>query len=372
MQVCHFTSVHSANDVRIFHKECVSLGRSGFDVHLVAKGHLENNSLSVTHHACSDFQNKNRFLRMLLYSNKIFRTAKKLNADIYHFHDPELLPYGLMLKLLGKKVIYDAHEDLPRDILGKTWIPKNLRYITAKIVELIENFIARRLDCVVTSTPHIRDRFITAKCNALDLNNYPDLNELLLSSEYAPDLENPVVCYLGLIAENRGIRTLLQAVKTANIKLRLAGRIVSNDLKQLINDPKYSQHVEYLGEIKREDLKGFFNNCLAGIVTLHPEESFLTSQPIKMYEYMSAGLPVIASDFPIWKKLLEDNKCGYVVDPLNPNMIADCIKLILSDPKLANVMSQNGQEIIKNRYNWNKESQKLIKLYQNFNHCRTE
>lgn len=167
--VCHMSSAHPANDIRIFHKQCASLVKSGYDVHLVASGSLSPDNKGVTHHALPTTSTGGRLGRMVFRAWTTWRVAKATNARVFHFHDPELLPYGLLLKWQGKVVIYDAHEDLPRDIMSKNWIPRPLRQSISWFVERIENAIARRLDTVVAATPFIRTRFQNAGAKSVDI-----------------------------------------------------------------------------------------------------------------------------------------------------------------------------------------------------------
>ncbi|MCM8808341.1 MAG: glycosyltransferase, partial [Candidatus Omnitrophica bacterium] len=125
------------------------------------------------------------------------------------------------------------------------------------------------------------------------------------------------------------------------------------------------QNVEYLGYVNREKVKEIFLRSTGGMVLFLPEPNHVNAQPNKIFEYMSAGLPVISSDFPLWKEVIEGNKCGICVNPLNPEEIAEAIKYLVNNPDKAKEMGENGRRAVLEKYNWDIESKKLIEIYEN-------
>lgn len=362
MKICHLTSVHTYKDTRIFYKECASLSKAGFEVHLVAPDAPNNISNGIHLHGLFTKTN-NRFLRMTKVVAEVYKKAIQIDANVYHFHDPELIPVGLLLKLKGKKVIYDVHEDYPREILSKYWIPKIFRWFISTLFEWFENNSSKIFDVIITATPHINNRFLKLGCNAININNYPILSELYMP-ENNIQKEN-VVCYVGSITEVRGIYQMVKALEYTNVKLLLGGMFSPPSLKEKIVQNDGWKSIIYLGYLSREDIKKVLSVSLAGLVVLNPEPNHLNSQPNKLFEYMSAGIPVIASNFPLWKEILEENNCGICVNPFDPKEIADAINWVVNHPREASEMGKRGRELIIKKYNWEKESLKLIKTYQN-------
>jgi len=175
--ICHLTSVHHPYDIRIFHKECRTLARHGYDVVLIVPHDKDEVVEGVRIKAVP--KPKNRKERILKTTRQIYRLALKVNADVYHFHDPELIPVGIMLKLHGKKVIYDVHEDVPKQILSKEWVPKYLRRVVAGITAVIESLASKIIDGIVVVTPAIAKRFPKGK--TIIVQNYPISDELFFS-----------------------------------------------------------------------------------------------------------------------------------------------------------------------------------------------
>lgn len=360
ISVCHVTSVHPRYDVRILHKECMSLARHGFAVTLLVNDTLPDEEFENVEIISTQFKPRNRFDRMFISKKRIRNHMREIDADIYHFHDPELLPLGKRLKKSGKIVIYDSHEDVPRQLLAKTWIPRWMRKPISFVYEKYENRIVRSLDAVVVPTPHIRDRFINYNINTTIVANYPLKQEF--SETLVPVEKKEQACYVGGITRQRGIMQIAEATHRANMKLVLCGRFESDILKEeLLN--RYS-HIEYLGIVDRNVISEVIRSSILGFVTLLYTPNHYYSYPIKMFEYMAGGIPVIASDFPLWKTLVEDNQCGICVNPERIEEIVSAIDFISTNSDKANQMGERGREKVLTEYNWDAESQKLIDLYQ--------
>lgn len=358
--VCQMTSAHKSDDIRIFYKECVSLSENGYKVFLVAPD--ESYIRSGVEIIGIKQENKGRLWRMLFMSKAIYKQASKIRADIYHIHDPELLPYALKLKKKGKKVIYDSHEDVPRQILAKTWIPKVLRKYVSKIFENYEKHVARQLDYVITATDHIADIFKKSGSLARAVKNYPMLTDIECKNENYFEREN-IICYAGGVTEQRGITQMVKAVDNLDVKLQIAGAIDDNYQKQLSVLPGRSK-TDFLGFLNREQISDLYNRSKAGMVVLKNTPNHREALPIKMFEYMAAGIPVIASKFPVWEKIIDEVGCGICVDPDSVQEIVVAIKRLIENPDLAMNMGKNGRKAICEKYSWEMEVKKLLLVYQ--------
>ena len=360
-KVCILTSVHPPFDVRIFHKEAKSLVKAGYDVTLIAQHdkHEEIDGVKIINLQ----KPRNRIARMTKTVWSAYRKAVQLDADIYHFHDPELIPVGLLLKKRGKSVIYDVHEDYFESIKLKEWLPSFVRYFIADVFKRFEIRASRKFNVVITATEMIGKRFSREKCNAVWISNYPKEEELI-----PPDGDRGVttakVCFVGGISVVRAIREMTLAAYHANVPLILAGRF---DLKSLYREMKAKQEwsiVEERGFVDRAGISKIFAQSIAGLIVYHSHPTAPYSQPNKLFEYMAAGLPVIASNYPLWKEIIVDNNCGICVDPLNIQEIADAINYIRSHPMEAQEMGFNGRKAVLNKYNWTNEEKKLFQVYK--------
>jgi glycosyltransferase involved in cell wall biosynthesis len=362
INICHLTSVHPYDDTRIYVKECSTLANANYEIHLVAPN-SPNEVIGKIHlHSIPKIRN-NRLKRMTKTAWSIYRQALEINADVYHFHDPELIPIGLILKTKGKIVIYDVHEDVPRQILSKSYIPKNFRHLISRAVESLEKFACQHFDGIVAATPFIYERFLKVDSTAINVSNFPILNELYLP-ETSWKKKEKSVCYVGGIWDKRGIFQMVEAIGQTDAHLLLAGKFTHPEQRQKAMEMSGWANVRELGLLNRKEVAQTLAKSMAGLVTLHPIVNYLDALPVKMFEYMCAGIPVIASDFPLWKQIVEENECGICVDPLNPKGIAEAIKWIINNPEKANLMGQNGRKVVQEKYNWENEGEKLCNFYR--------
>lgn len=364
IKICHLTSAHPRFDIRIYRKECVSLQKE-FDVHLIVaddKGDQLINELHI-YDVGKETGRLNRFLKT---PKKILKKAISLDAAVYHLHDPDLLLIAKKLKKKGKIVIFDAHEDIPKQLLSKPYLSKWKAKIVSKLFAVYEKLITKKLDYIITATPFIRDKFLTFHTSVIDINNFPLEGELHAEKSNWNHKKNKLA-YVGGISKIRGIEEVILSLKYVEGNdeiLQLVGEFSESETSRRAHLIPSFERVNELGFLTREDIKNLLAECMVGIVTFLPVPNHIEAQPNKMFEYMSAGLPVIGSNFPLWKEIIEGNKCGICVDPTQPKEIAKAIQYIFDHPEEAEEMGKNGVAAIQRKYNWSAEEKKLISTYR--------
>jgi len=364
-KICMLTSTHRALDSRIFYKEAKTLLNEGNSIVIIA--YYPNREIIDEIKIIPLSLPKSMFERMTKVVWEVFKLAVKEDADIYHFHDAELIFIGLLLKLYGKKVIYDVHEDFPGVVMCKNWIPFWIRPIVSKLTKLTEKIAAIGFDGIITATFGIAKSF--PKKKTITIQNFPIISEFQFQEVKPYKLRDPLIIYIGAINITRGLREMVKAISLipSNLKARLiiAGAFSSKIIEDEVCKIKKCKRVKYIGWQSRERITILLRNVKVGLVIFYPMPNQIESQPIKLYEYMAAGIPIIVSNFPLWRKIIEDIGCGILVDPLKPTDIANAISWLLGHPDQAEAMGKRGQEAVKVKYNWGIEAKKLIKFYEN-------
>jgi len=357
------TTAHPVFSSRIFHKQAKTLVQAGYDVTLIAQHERDEVVDGIRIIALP--KTRNRLSRIFGLTWRAFRLALRQRADIYHLHDPELLLIGVLLKLLTKgEVIYDVHEDYPRAILSRYWIPKPLRKPMASLFDILEKSLARRLDRVITATDHIKANF--GRVNAVSVRNYPLGDDLPLKVDKRSG-DRYVLVYAGNLSEEYGVKEMIQALEYLNddldVCLRLLGEFEDKDFEREVRKLPGFAKVRYLGWCNRDKVLKNLLEADIGLAYDHPVPRFKVAISTKLLEYMSAGLPVIAPDYPLWKEIVEGSECGIAVDPVNPAALAKAIEYLLKNPELRRRMGENGRRAFLKKYNWKIESKKLLDVY---------
>lgn len=362
-KICHLSTVHGRYDIRIFRKMLCSASRKGYDAYFVVadgKGDESVDGVSILDVGRA----KGRLNRMLISVLKVFSQSISLKADVYHIHDPELLPVALLLALMGKSVVYDCHEDFPKQLLHKPYLNLFVAKVLALFFSLVERLVFSRVSAVVSATDAIRERHSNISAFTVTINNYPIRDELVCLDSSQSGRSG--VAYVGGMSEIRGIVEIVDAVGMSGgkIQLSLAGGFSEPRARKKCAEREGWNKVNELGFLDRQSVSKLLSRSRCGIVTFLPVPNHIEAQPNKLFEYMSAGIPVIASHFPLWKKIVEGQGCGICVDPENPKEIAKAIDFLHENPLAAEEMGKRGKKAVEEIFNWGVEESKLFDLYE--------
>lgn len=368
MLIVHLTSAHPPSDARIFYKMCRTLVKAGYDVNLVfASQNGESKSIvdNVVLYGIASLSN-NRLQRMIFTTWRVYRKAFSLNAAIYHFHDPELIPYGILLKLFRKRVIYDVHEDYASSILDRQYLPTWSRPILGHVLRKLERFATLFFDGIVAATPKIARQFDNRK--SVIVQNFPVLEKADVPERTMLGVTEVFkMIYIGGISRERGLFEMLEAgyllSACFNVTLTLAGTFDSEHLQELATQHPGWSSTNFTGWVPRTKILHLLSSASVGLVLFHPRPNHIAAQPNKLFEYMEAGLPVVASDFPLWSEIVKGAGCGLVVDPLDPKEIANAIRWLVEHHGEAEEMGKRGRQAVMDKYNWGNELPKLVTLY---------
>jgi glycosyltransferase involved in cell wall biosynthesis len=357
MKVCMLSSVHSADDIRIMEKEARSLAGFGHAVTVVARPPCPDVPAGIDFKLI-DLPAVARWKRPWMVGRAAMALARTTSPDVVHFHDPELIPFALKLKSHGCRVIYDVHEDVPADIYSKTWIPAPLQPIVAWGAELVERATARRFDAVVAATSTIADRFRRYGARVVVVRNSVRLEEFIEPTIKTARRRQAV--YIGRTSFNRGLVEMAEACQAANLPLVLAGSIGAREADWL---KKSTKNIEWRGKLGRSQIATLLNQSLVGLCLIHPEPNYLHALPTKIFEYMAAGLPVITSDLPKSKEIVEAAGCGFSVSLNDPATLSQKLSMLAADVPRAIKLGLAGRAAVGKDYNWDDDATELNRLY---------
>lgn len=359
-RVCHITTVHRADDARILHKECVSLRAAGYDVSLIAP-QAEASVIEGVPVVPIRPTARNRVHRMAARPLAAYRAAVEVDADLYHFHDPDFLPYAVRLSRAGKRVVYDVHEDVPVQIRHKEWIPAPVRATVSRAFARMEAACVERLDAVVAVNEQIAERLGRHQPLVAVVANFPRLDEIAPASSW--EERTRAACYVGSITRVRGARELVDAMAHTDTELHLGGDIAPPELRPELERSPGWERVRYLGRLERGRVADLLARVKVGVIPLHPIDNYIDAYPVKLFEYMAAGLPVVATDIPRWREILETHDCGVCVPHGSSEQLAAAITDVLSDDGRARAMGERGRRAAVERYSWETQADALARLY---------
>ena len=364
-RVCHFTSVHQSDSTRIFHKECASLAANGFDTWLVAMG--DSREESGVHILGAGPRSKGRLRRMLRDSRKVYREALKLRADVYHFHDPELLPYGMKLIRKGYRVIWDSHENYMDLMAHKSYLPAPVRKIFASLFRSYYKRVLPRFSAVIVASVGSQKLLEKVVKNPVIITNYPIVDPEAIKA-VKPDYTSQKAVFAGVISPQWSHKETIEALPDCpGVSYVLLGKGDGAFFDSLKTLPGWKQ-VDYRGRVPFPEVARIMQECAVGMAVLRPSYNthgkLGTIGVTKLFEEMAAALPVICTDFTLWREIIEKYRCGLLADPSDPKSIAEALRKLTGDPALAERMGMAGREAVLQEYNWKTQEKKLLLLYR--------
>ena len=366
-RIAHLTSVHSARDNRIFDRECRSMAERGYSVTLIAP------------HGCDETINDVRIRSVPAASTRrqrmshvvaaVYRRAVEEDADLYHFHDPELIPLALQLRRKNKKVIYDVHEDYPSTISYSSWLPRRIRGTASWCFRYLERYASERFSALIGANPEITKRISRFNPHTVTIGNYPSLTDY----PFAPRFDRArygagMLVSFGGISARTCTHAIVQALgllpATVKANLLLGGGVWSEALLAAVTHEAGWSRVTYAQQLPVSVMLERLLTASIAFIVFSPEPNHFGVGANRFFEALAAGVPVITSDFPNWKELVNEVGCGLTVSPTDPRAIADAVTYLLSHPAEAAAMGRRGYELAAKQFNWELESCKLDVLYK--------
>lgn len=364
-RVLHISTAHQPQDPRIVFKQCQTLSES-YDV-FCALPHADPAVAPNIH-----------FIRLPYFRRVIWRTLLTcpyillrclgLRPKLVHVYVPEFLPFAYVFRLLGAKVIYEVQENLYKKMHLKAF---NRGYVLEKAFRWFDHLARRHFYLIFTEHGYLDTYTQLAKPYAV-VYNYPILPFIEpFCQPYQPDSVKPTFFYIGWLSFERAFDTLVESLarlKAAypRFAVHLFGRrlFADADLEKIPQFTQIHDNLYFYGYQDQREAFPYAAGATAGLALLKPVGDYPDSYTTKLFEYMALGLPVVTSDFSLYRAIVERHSCGFCVSPYDSAQVTDALIYLIEHPAEARMMGQRGRKAVEKEYNWATEGQKLLGFYE--------
>lgn len=362
--ICILGSNLNRQDPRIFWRQGISLVSAGYVVSYVVSDNEPKETIQGINIIPTGYLAKSRIQRLFLSKYFFYQKAIEINADVYQICSPELIPVGLKLKKKNKKIIFDLREDYTSFVLEMKWIPSViLRKFALFAVRRYLNQTLKKYNAVLGVTPHIFDNLNLAPCPTVVITNFPIVISREITTDEYIKLNNNL-CYIGSVypkSHQENIFNILCSFKELNYTI--FGFIGDDLMTELSKSANWSR-INYIKSFSKEKLLEVLKCATIGnaIIDYSPNLGYKKGSlgVIKLFEYMESAIPVICTDFILWKEIIDKYKCGICVNPQNEEEIRLALEYLINNKKEAYQMGQNGRRAVIEKYNWESQAVKYL------------
>ncbi|MDQ9075805.1 glycosyltransferase, partial [Cutibacterium avidum] len=301
----------------------------------------------------------NRIDRLTRRQAKVWKALDRVNPDLVHIHDPELIPLVLAWKKLrGRAAVFDAHEDLVAQIDGKEYLSPKIKPVARTVAKALVTMADKGFDGVVAVTDGVAEDF--GHRNQKLVHNYPLLSsfDTTVEGEKVPGQ----IVYVGMLSKGRQTDKMfdMMALMDGDARLVIAGK-QDPEVAYLFDELDKHPRVDYCGSIPVDEVPGLLASSVIGLVFLEPLPNYVNSLPTKLFEYMAAGIPFISTDLPFLVNMLEKWDCGVFVDTSkDAKAAAEATKELLADPERCKRLGENGRRAIAEEFNFEADVDALV------------
>ncbi len=306
--------------------------------------------------------------RLPVFWWRAWAILNEIRPELVHCHDFDTLPPGwLWAKLHRRPVIYDAHEYYTelqrprlRGLLGKVLLPA---------ISIAEQLLSRTADAIVTVDERIARRYHNRRIAII--GHFPPVDFISQPAQSEkPGAGECVLVYAGRFSTDRGMLVIgaaLQRLAKRGLRprLRLLGTWTHPAEEQafLQSISGLEDQIDAAGWVPFEQIAESLSSADIALAVLQPIPRYVAALPVKLFEYMACGLPVVISDFPAVRQVVAGSDCGILVDPADVEAVSQAIEALIVDPDLAQRLGENGRTAFNTRYNWQVLEPRLFGIY---------
>lgn len=364
--IVHISSAHNKYNFRIYHRELIALRDEGYSTVYITPNTEDDHEEGIIFKKF-DIP-KNKITRVFTSSFKVSKLINSLtDVSVINIHSPELIPVGIIQKFQGKKIVYEAHDNLPAQVYTKDWIPSFLKPLFSLGASIFEGIANLTFDKIIIIEPTNAARFKKEKVEII--RNYPISDEFdSIDVDQFKKRPNNLV-YIGQINKPRGIIDYVKCLELIpdelNVRLQLGGPFRPASLQNKLEQMEGWKKVDYHGYMSREEVIKTYSESKIGLLVLEPNKKYKKSDPVKLFEYMAAGIPFIMSDFELWKELIDHSDIAETCEFSNASQLSEIIQSMLLDPDTLADKSRRNIELYKAKYRWEEQKVKYLDLFEN-------
>lgn len=367
---CHLTTSHPPTDTRILLRECRSLADHGYDVELhvvTGSGPRPAPVVGPVPVVLHSLPLGGRLVRLLLRPWFGLAVGLRTGRQVIHLHDPEMIVLAPLFVLAGRSVVYDVHEDVPRQIMAKDWLPGRARSIAAAAFERLENWCTARVSVVVAATDAIAERFELIHPLVFRVRNYASTDHF---PPPVPVEDRPYdACFVGVINAVRGAEQMLAIAERSGARVIIAGPCHPPELSARFEAAAaITPSFEFRGPVPHHEAVRIMGDSKLGLLLFQPVPNNMEAQPNKLYEYLAAGTPVLGPNFPRFAEVIghgtADDGVGATIDPTSCDDAVTAVRALLDDPVRLAHLSARARHLFEERFSWETELKELVRAYE--------
>jgi len=411
--ICMLTSVRSALEPRMFHRESRSLKQAGYEVTVVAPLTKDGFLFDMVGERIAAEETIIQDIRIIGFREKRSRFGKvqtalnllslitngrvklgpnryadlidkcmKLNADIYHCNDIWSLYAAIQIKRhLEKhgrkpKIIYDVYEYTPAVYPGSNIIEDLYNSVLRKVSIHFEKNALKYVDYVITANQITRgyllglNRFIQTEV----IYNCPGLSIFQEPRSKVAHKDKITLCHEGYLWFRRGLKQMIEVMRVLKerygdkVELLIVGDVYGEEGEYLNEKLKeYDLHdtIRCTGWLPYEKVGGAISLADIGIIFLEPtENNMLAGPPNKLFNYMRYGLPVVSVDLPETSRIIRETQCGLIVKDRSINNLAEALSTLMDDEDKRRQIGENAKKAVHNQYSWQQMEKRLLRVYE--------
>ncbi len=367
--LCFFSAFSRHDDEVLTYRHDKALKAAGWDtIYLVNDDEPESEKEGLKIIGTGKKQHTGYLSRIFIAPFQSYNALKKIDADVYQTWCLENMLVCMLLKLKGKKIVFQLREEHPYLYMMDEKKPLWIRKMVVSILLFLMKVFLRRFDFVLATGDDEGEILKELGVKSYRIQgNFPFVNwDFKLSLDEYLSRDNRII-YFGSIYGYSCQEYLLKALeKTEGVHYLLAGKFRGNETYQnmLMSLPKWND-VEFVDGFNKEELTAMMNrstisNVLRDFSRTHYHNGNIGI--IKIFESMEAGLPLICSDVPVYRRIWEEYKFGMLVDPKNPEQIAEAISYLVQNKEEAYKMGQEGRRAVIEKYNCDVISKEYVSI----------